>query len=68
MRGADPGIVGEKHVAIADARIVAAVFENPFHLRIGDARHVLHVGTEVDELAVFGEDRRVQIERVHRHR
>ena len=67
MRGADPGIVGEEHVAVADAGIVAAVLEDPLHLRVGDARHVLHVGPEIDELGILGEDRGVEVERVHRH-
>ena len=68
MRGADPGIVGEEHVAVADPRIVAAVLEDPFHLGVGDAGHVLHVRAEKDELGILGEDRRVEVERVHRHR
>ena len=51
-----------------DARVVAAVLERPLHLRVGDAGHVLHVRAEIDELGVLGEDRRVEVERVHRHR
>ncbi len=65
VRRSHPRVVGEEHVAVADSRIVAAVFENPFHLRIGDAGHVLHVRSEVHELAVLGEDRGIEIERVH---
>ena len=68
VRGADPGVVGEEHVAVADAGVVAAVLQRPLHLRVGDAGHVLHVGPEIDELRVLGEDRRVEVERVHRHR
>ncbi len=68
MRRSHPGVVGEEHVAVADSGIVAAVFENPFHLRIGDAGHVLHVRPEVHELAVLGEDRRIQVERIHGNR
>ena len=68
VRGADPGVVGEEHVALADAGIVAAVLQDPLHLRVGDARHVLHVGAEIDELGVLGEDRGVEVERVDRHR
>ena len=65
MRRADPGIVGEEHIAGADAGIVGAVLEDPLHLRIGDAGHVLHVGAEIDELGILGEDRGVEVERVH---
>ncbi len=68
VRGADPRVVGEEHVAVADAGIVAAVLERPLHLRVGDPGHVLHVRPEIDELRVLREDRRVEIERVHRHR
>ena len=68
VRRADPWIIGEEHVALANARIVAAVLENPLDLRVGDAGHVLHVRSEVDEFAVLGEDRWIEVERVHRHR
>jgi hypothetical protein len=68
VRGADPGIVGEEHVAVADAGVVAAVLERPLHLSVGDAGHVLHVRAEIDKLGILGEDRGVQVERVHRHR
>ena len=62
---AHPGIVGEEHVAFANAGIVAAVLQDPFHLGIGDARHVLHIGAEIDELGILGQDRGVEVERVH---
>ena len=68
VRGADPRVVGEEHVAVADAGVVAAVLERPLHLRVGDAGHVLHVRPEIDELGVLGEDRGIEVERVHRHR
>src|SRR6267378_2763744 len=66
--GADAGVVGEEHVAVADAGVVAAVLERPLDLRVGDAGHVLHVRAEINELRVFRQDRGIEVERVHRHR
>ena len=67
VRGAHPGIVRDEHIAFVDTGVVAAVLERPFHLRIRDAGHVLHVRSEIHELRVFGKDGRVQVERVHGH-
>ena len=66
--GADPGVVREEHVAVADPRVVASMLQDPLHLGVGHAGHVLHVGAEVHELRVLGEDGRVEVERVDRDR
>ncbi len=65
MSRPDPRIVGEEHVAVLDAGVVAAVLEDPLHLGVGDAGHVLHVGAEIDELGVLGEDRGIEIQCIH---
>src|SRR5271155_3997699 len=68
VRRADPGVVGEEHVAIVNAWIATAEFQHPLNLRVGHAGHVLHVGPEVYELGVFGEDRGVEVEGIHGNR
>ena len=66
VSGAHPGIVREEHVALEDAGVAAPVLERPLHLHVRHARHVELIGPVVDELAVLGEDRRVEVEGVHR--
>ena len=68
VRGAYPGIVRDEHIAFVDTGIVAAVLKCPFHLCIRDAGHVLHERTHVHELGVLGQDRGIEVQRVHRHR
>ena len=64
--GAHPGVVREEHVPVTDPGVLAPVLEDPLHLGVGDAGHVLHVRAKVDELGVLGEDRGVEVEGVHR--
>src|SRR5438552_18489548 len=42
VRCADPGALGEEHVAAADARVAAATLHRPLALRVADAPHTLH--------------------------
>ncbi len=65
VRRADPRVVRQEHVAVADAGVVAAVLQRPLDLRVRHAGHVLHVRAEIDELGVLGQQGRIEIERVH---
>ena len=68
VRAADPRVVVEEHVALADAGILAPVLHRPFDREVAERREPLNRRARHQQVGRLGEQRRVEVVHVHDHR